>query len=166
MRILEEQIKIKYWFRYVDDIFALLNENIDPEQLLNSLNKDDKNIKFTNEIENEGILNFLDVKIMRKEGKFDTTVYRKSNSISEIIDNRCTAPYTYKIAALRAYINRAITICSSPSLIKEEIKAITILIEKSGCNKKIIKQLYKAKIKKLNEMNLTKKKKKIYNYSI
>ena len=70
MRILEEQIKvkykkeIKYWF-----------ENIDLEQLLNSLNKENKNIKFTNEIENEGILNYLDVKIIRKEGKFDATVY-------------------------------------------------------------------------------------------
>ena len=36
--------------------FLVLNENIDPVQLLNSLNKEDKNIKFTNEIENEGKL--------------------------------------------------------------------------------------------------------------
>ena len=40
LKIVEEQIKIKYrdeikyWFRYVDDIFTLLNKNIDTIKLL------------------------------------------------------------------------------------------------------------------------------------
>ena len=38
------------------------------------------------------------------------------------------------------------------SLIKEEIKTITILTEKSGYNKKIVKQLYKARMKKLSKI--------------
>ena len=53
---------------------------------------------------------------------------------------------------MRAYSNRAITICSSQSLIGEEIKTITILAEKSSYNKKIVKQLYEARMKKLNEI--------------
>ena len=86
---LEEQIKIKYkneikyWFRYIE-IFAVLNKNVDPVKLLESINKEDKNIKITNEIKKKGILNYLDIKIIRKEGKFDTTVYRKPNSTPEI----------------------------------------------------------------------------------
>ena len=59
LRILEEHIKInykneiKYWFRYIDDIFAVLNKNVDPAELLESINKEDKN-KLTNETEKGG----------------------------------------------------------------------------------------------------------------
>ena len=73
LRILEEQIKIKYrdeikyWFRYIDDIFTVLNKDSDPRKLLQLINREDKNIKFTMEIENKGILNYLDVKIIRTE---------------------------------------------------------------------------------------------------
>ena len=101
----------------------MLNKNVDPANLFESINKEDKNIKFRNEIEKKSILNYLDIKIIRKEkGKFDTTVYRKNNSISEIVDNRCKTPYVYKIAALRAYLNGAITICSFQSLIYKKLK--------------------------------------------
>ena len=68
--------------------------------------------------------------------------------------------------ALRADINRAITICSSQSLINEEIKTITILIEKSGYNKKIVQQLHKARMKKLNEIELGQKEKRKFTTTI
>ena len=136
--------------------FLVLNENIDPVQLL----------KFTCKIENEGILNYLDVKIIRNGNKLDTTVYSKPNSTSEIIDNRCKTPYAYKIAALRAYINRAITVCSSSDLRNEEIKTITALAEKSGYNKKLIKQLYKARMKQLNKIEPGQKEKRNFTITI
>ena len=53
---------------------------------------------------------------------------------------------------MRDYINGAIIICSLQSLIKQEIKTITILAEKSDYNEKIVKQLYEARIKKLNKI--------------
>ena len=40
----------------------------------------------------------------------------------------------------------------SQSLINEKIKTITILAEKSGYNKKIVKQLDEARTEKLNEI--------------
>ena len=62
--------------------------------------------RYANAIEKEGILNYLDIKIIRTEkGKFERTVYRKTNSISEIANNRCKTSYGFKIAALRAYFN-------------------------------------------------------------
>ena len=64
----------------------MLNKNVDPANLFESINKEDKNIKFANEIEKEGILNCLAIKIIRAEkGKFETSVFRKQNSISEIL---------------------------------------------------------------------------------
>ena len=37
---------------------------------------------------------------------------------------KCKTPYPYKVAALRAYINRAIVVCSNQELLKEEINLI------------------------------------------
>ena len=138
--------------------FSMLSRDGGPKKLLESVNKEDKNIKFTKEIEKESILNYLYVKIIRTEdGKIETTVYRKPNSSSEIINKKCKTLYTYKVAALRAYVNRATVICSTQNLMKEEVNMITILGEKSGYNKKIVKQLYEARIKKLNRIQSGKK---------
>ena len=38
---------IKFFYRYVDDIFAIVDKNIDGQQLLTKVNKLDKNLKFT-----------------------------------------------------------------------------------------------------------------------
>ena len=45
------------------------------------LNKQHKNISFTSEMEQNGSLSFLDIKINRKNNKFVTSVYRKSTFI-------------------------------------------------------------------------------------
>ena len=127
---------------------------MNPKNFLELIRKEDKSITFTKEIEKEGILNYLDVKIITEDGKIEAAVYRKPNSISDIINNKCKTPYTYQIAALRACINRAIVICSTQNLMKEEIKAITNLAEKAHYNNKIIKQLYEAKIKKYADFYL------------
>ena len=55
---------------------------------------------------------------------------------------------------MKVYINKAIVICSTQNLMKEEIKAITNLAEKAHYNNKIIKQLYEAKIKKYADFYL------------
>ena len=87
--------------------------------------------------------------IRTEDGKIEKTVYTRPNTISEIINNKCKTPYTCKIMAVRVYINRAIVICSTQNLMKEEIKTITNLAEKAGNNNKIIKRLYEARIKKV-----------------
>ena len=70
----------------------------------------DKNIQFTLETEINGALNFLDVTFKKQEeNKITTTIYRKPNSSTEII-NKCNAPFQYKLASIRSYINRAILV--------------------------------------------------------
>ena len=68
--------KVKLWKRFVDDIFCLARlEYID--NILLALNSFHKNIKFTFEIEKDNTISFLDILIIRKPGKIETTVYRK-----------------------------------------------------------------------------------------
>ena len=48
------ELGVTNWWRYVDDVFATLIDTADPQTLLDFLNKQHKNIKFTVEYENDG----------------------------------------------------------------------------------------------------------------
>ena len=67
--------------RFVDDTLLLFRSKDHVEKLRNYLNKQHKNIKFTSEIEKNGSLSFLDIKISRENIKFVTSVYRKLHSL-------------------------------------------------------------------------------------
>ena len=63
--------------RFLDDTFSLFRSKDHVEKFRNYLNKQHKNKKFTSEIEENGSLSFLDIKISRENNKFLTSVYRK-----------------------------------------------------------------------------------------
>lgn len=146
IRILEEKIiekykEIKYWIRYVDDIFAIIDKNKDIDQILQQMNQEDKFIKFTIETENNNMIPFLDTLVIRKNEKLETTVYRKPTLNTIITPNVCDTPYRYKIAPLRSYINRALLVCSNDYYFKEEIDIIKKIAETAGYNPNIIDKL-------------------------
>ena len=67
------------WYRYVDDTFLLLKDKNNAIEVLEWLNVQHRNIKFTCEFENDNKLPFLDV-LVRKKGssnEFVSTLYRK-----------------------------------------------------------------------------------------
>ena len=51
--------------RFVDETFLLFQSKDHVEKFRNYLNKQHKNIKFTSEIEENGLLSFLDTKFFR-----------------------------------------------------------------------------------------------------
>ena len=67
------------WKRYVDNTISYIKEE-SVEHVLSKLNGYHDNIEFTYEIENDGKLPFLDVLVIRKDYKVETTVYRKSTN--------------------------------------------------------------------------------------
>ena len=65
--------KVKLWKRFVVDTYCLArSEYID--NVLLALNSFHKKIKFTIEIEKDNTISFLDILIIRKPGKIETTV--------------------------------------------------------------------------------------------
>ena len=58
--------KTTVYRRFVDDAFLLFRSKDHVEKFRNYLNKQNKNIKFTSEIEENGSLSFLDIKITVK----------------------------------------------------------------------------------------------------
>ena len=70
---------ISHWRRFVDDTFVFVKKGC-VEHVLTRLNSFHKNIQFAYELENENKLPFVDILLIRRGTKIETTVYRKSTN--------------------------------------------------------------------------------------
>ena len=106
-------LEILFYYRFVDDIFVILPQNIDENLVLNNFNNFHKNLKFTMEKEENGRLNFLDVSVSKNDGQLFTSWYRKSSNT--LMFNQWTShgPKIFKINLMRTMINRLKIICSN-----------------------------------------------------
>ena len=122
---------IRSWTRYVDDTFAYIKtEHL--EKVKNELNSFHSNIKFTHELEEEGSIPFLDVKISRTEDdQIETSVYRKETNTDIYMNWHSHAPTSWKIATLKSLIKRALLISSKA----ESLKAELIYLKNTFCEK-------------------------------
>ena len=66
-----------YYARYVDDIFVLFRHAEHLNEFKLYLNKQHANMHFTSEVEDNNVLPFLDINIIRDGNEFVTSVYRK-----------------------------------------------------------------------------------------
>jgi hypothetical protein len=70
--------KTSYWYRYVDDMFVIWPRGMEELQKFQHLNNIHTKIKFTMEIETDGLLLFLDTLVTEKPvGSLVHSVYRK-----------------------------------------------------------------------------------------
>ena len=72
--------KVKLWKRFAHDTFCLARLAY-MDNISLALNYFHKNIKFTSDIEKGNTIAFLDVLIIRKPGKIESTVYRKKKHL-------------------------------------------------------------------------------------
>ena len=76
-KFFNEILKLTVYCCYVDDTFSLFHKEIEFQNFLNCLNSLYPSLKFTNEIETNNSLPFLDVLVTKSNNKFITSVYRK-----------------------------------------------------------------------------------------
>ncbi|XP_050398199.1 uncharacterized protein LOC126816066 [Patella vulgata] len=107
------------FFRQVDDTFVIINQQDDPETLLQHLNRQHPRIKFTMETENDNQLPFLDVCVSKTNNSIRTGVYRKPTHTDQYIHFKSNHPNSVKSATISTLVNRAKKICDPESLSKE-----------------------------------------------
>ena len=73
-------LKLSVYYRFVDDIFIILQENVNEIEILKSFNNFHPNLRFNIEKEQNQRLNFLDVMIAKINGKIITSWYRKPSN--------------------------------------------------------------------------------------
>ena len=93
--------------RFADDTFLLFRSKNHVEKFRNYLNKQHKNIKFTSEIEENGSLTLLDIKISRENNKFVTSVYRKPTFTGVFTNFQSFVPDIYKRGLIETLLHRS-----------------------------------------------------------
>ena len=103
--------------RYVADTFLLFRN---------------ANIQFITEIEMNNSLSFLDIKIVRENNKFTTSVYRKSTFSCVFTNFGSLIPNSYKYAFIFTFLHRAFKLCSNFELFHQKVENLKTLFRKNG----------------------------------
>ena len=138
--------KPSLWLRYVDDVFAIWPHGRHHLSIfLNHLNSIHENIKFTVEVEENGIIPFLDVLLERREdGSFLYSVHRKPTHTNQYINAKSHHHPSQKFGTIKCLMKRAENICH-PEKLKEEKKEIENIFVENGFQLSSIKRCLKPR---------------------
>ena len=105
MQNIEEQALATYtrtlplWLPYVDDTFtSVYKDGID--DFHEHLNRQNADIQFTKEIEENGKIPFLDCLVTRDNNKLKTTIYRKPTHTDRLLDQSSYNPTSHKATTI------------------------------------------------------------------
>ena len=94
-------------------------------------------LKFTNEIETNNSLLFLDVLVTKSNNKFITSVYQKSTFTGQYIHWNCFGPKQRKTNLIDTLTHRVLKICSKSTL-KHELDNIRSILVQNGYSEFLI----------------------------
>lgn len=135
------QFRFKLWKRMRDDILIVGNYN--GEEIHNCvqvMNKQDRRIQFTFELESDGYLPFMDLGIHRKDDGFTTTVYRKPTHTDVYIHRRSHHPTTIKEGTMKTLACRAHALCE-PQECQDELNYLIDVFESNGYSRQRAKEV-------------------------
>ena len=78
------------------------------------LNRQNGDIQFTKEIEENGKIPFLDCLVTRDNNKLKTAIYRKPTHTDRLLDQSSYNPTSHKATTIRTLTRRAQLVCDSP----------------------------------------------------
>ena len=127
MQNIEEQALATYkrtlppWLRYVDDTFTAVHKD-EIDDFHEHLNRQNADIQFTKEIEENGKIPFLDCLVTRNnnDNKLSTTVYRKPTHTDRLLDQSSYNPTSHKATTIQTLTRRAQLVCDSPDSLADE----------------------------------------------
>ena len=113
-----------FYKRYADDIFTIVSDIAAAETLHQALNNAHPSLSFTMEIEVEGKLPFLGMRIIREENTIHTEVYRKPTNKGLLLHYQSHTDERYKKSLLRTMLHRAHRPSSSMNAFTQECKKL------------------------------------------
>ena len=100
-------LSLPFYKRYVDDTLAAFQDQYQAESFLHYINQQHPNIKFTMEVENNNLINFLDVTVARSNDNFTTSFFRKkcfTDSLAPLMRSNVVYLYNCPKCNLGKYI--------------------------------------------------------------
>ena len=123
----------------MDDIFFVWRgKKEDLEFFVWILNGVDNKVQFTLEMEKDNYLPFLDVGIMKVEGKLVTKVYRKPTHTQQYINWDSNHPKNMLLGVLKGLIHRAHVHCDKKEDLLEELALLKDVFLSNGYPAKLV----------------------------
>ncbi len=130
----------KKWFRFVDDIFSIINRHV-LTNFYNLLNSIDPHIKFTMEQELHEKLPFLDTLVTRNNGSLLINVYRKRTHTDRYLDYNSHHDKQHKISTAQNVLHRAVTLLNTTEGKQKEQKHVTNALVSNGYPRKFLQEV-------------------------
>ena len=121
----------KLYLRYIDDIFAIFDDDQSCTKFLEKLNTQHPNIMFTLE-HAKNTIPFLDVEIKLNLDKFDNWTWRKPSNTGLLLNFNAFCPKLWKKVLIFCLLNRAKTTCSTDYLFQKEVAYLKNLFYSNG----------------------------------
>ena len=100
-------------------------------------------MSFTIETEQSNKISFLNVNVIREQGKFVTSVYRKPTFSGVYTHFDSFLPDTYKISMINTLINKSFRICSNWSMFHQQLILLSEIFQKNGYPENFIDRCFK-----------------------
>ena len=138
------EYKPSYYKRYVDDIFVLCKLEIQVESSRNCMNTCHPKMKFTFEKAQNKCFNFLDVKVIRENNVFTTSIYRKPTfgGVYTHFDSYMLLNYKFSLASTIIFCS--FTINFDMSKLHYEISKIKDIFIKNDHSERFIDKCIKT----------------------
>jgi hypothetical protein len=149
------------YFRYVDDILVVYNEDItNIHNILDQFNKISSGLIFTLELEHNKQINFLDLTLTRLPQKIHVNIYRKPTTTDVLIPQDSCHPQEHKMAAAKYFVNRVSTYIIDITDKQKELKTVKQILQNNKYNaSSVINTLKKEKRNHPKSMQETQNKK-------
>lgn len=137
---------VSLYKRYVDDIITIIpkGQEKDMQDIFNSFNE---KIKFTIEKEKGGVIDFLDVKLIRREDHITTQWHIKPTSSGRYLNFKSSAPKRYKENVVKNLTTRAITF-TNPRDRPQHLQNVKTLLKDNGYPDNFVNNIIKKQINK------------------
>ena len=104
------------------------------------LNRQNADIQFTKEIEENGKIPFLDCLFTRDNNKLQTTVYRKLTHTDRLLDQSSYNPTSHKATTIRTLTRRAQLVCDSLDSLQDETDYLYNVFSKNNYNTNFVRR--------------------------
>jgi Reverse transcriptase (RNA-dependent DNA polymerase)/GIY-YIG catalytic domain len=137
----------KIYFRFVDDIFAVIKKGMGND-VLKLFNEMHPKIEFTMESESEGKIPFLDLLIGRDKNKFTFEIYHKPSDVNQCVPMESFAPMIYKLASFENKFHRLFNVPLTPEGFIKERDRIYDMARMNGYERKVVEKIERKQMNK------------------
>ncbi|KAK3727763.1 hypothetical protein QZH41_005213 [Actinostola sp. cb2023] len=116
-----------YYRRYVDDTLVIMPSTVEANDFLDDLNRCHTSLKFTMEIENNGMLPFLGMQLLNRSHHIETKVYIKPTNTGLLLHHESHVDERYKRGLVTTMLDRAYRLSSSWSYFIEECDRLKVM---------------------------------------